>query len=193
MSQPGQEASRGPIIGLYPGSFDPIHIGHIDVAERASRVLDELYIGVATNPEKEGRFKPEERVELIEASLAHIPNLAGVKIYRDGLTVDHARALGATTMVRGERSVDDFLYEVNLFNTNTYLQTAIDIDPQHPDFVDTISFHQMPGSPVDPSSTLARELERTPGVEFRVERIRPIVPDPVFEAIVARMNEQPGA
>jgi pantetheine-phosphate adenylyltransferase len=92
---------------LYPGSFDPFTSGHLDVAERALEIFDELVIAVAANPEKRTPlFTPDERVEMIRAATLERPDVE-VTTYV-GLTVDFARSLGVTTLVKGLRAYSDF-------------------------------------------------------------------------------------
>jgi pantetheine-phosphate adenylyltransferase len=92
---------------LYPGSFDPFTYGHLDVAERALEIFDELVIAVAANPDKRTPlFTPDERVEMIQATTSGRPNVE-VTTYT-GLTVDFARSLGARTLVKGLRAYSDF-------------------------------------------------------------------------------------
>jgi len=111
-------------IALYPGSFDPITCGHLDVIKRASQVADLLIIGVLKNSAKNALFTPEERVELIERVTGDIPN---VKVQAfSGLTVDFARQMGATILVRGLRAVTDFEYELQIAQTNRKLAPDID-------------------------------------------------------------------
>jgi pantetheine-phosphate adenylyltransferase len=92
---------------LYPGSFDPFTNGHLDVAERALELFDELVIAVAANPEKRGPlFTPDERVEMIGVAVAGRPAVEVTSYV--GLTVDFARSLGITTLVKGLRAYSDF-------------------------------------------------------------------------------------
>jgi pantetheine-phosphate adenylyltransferase len=92
---------------LYPGSFDPFTNGHVDVAERALEIFDELVIAVAANPEKRAPlFTPDERVDMIHAATAGRPAVEVTSYV--GLTVDYARSLGITTLVKGLRAYSDF-------------------------------------------------------------------------------------
>jgi pantetheine-phosphate adenylyltransferase len=92
--------------GLYPGSFDPFTNGHLDVARRAARLVDELIVAVAANPEKRAPlFAPEERVAMIREALAGVPGIE-VTTYV-GLTVDHARSRGVSVIVKGLRLPSD--------------------------------------------------------------------------------------
>jgi pantetheine-phosphate adenylyltransferase len=93
-------------VAIYPGSFDPITNGHIDIATRAARLFERLIIGVYETPSKHLLFTTEERVELAEKAVAHLPNIE-VQSF-NGLTVDFARKVKAQTMVRGLRMSADF-------------------------------------------------------------------------------------
>ena len=110
--------------GIYPGSFDPITLGHQDVIKRAAKIMDELVIGVLTNSMKAPLFSVEERVELIQEVVKDIPN---VKVQAfEGLTVDFAKEIGATVLIRGLRAVTDFEYELQIAQTNSKLDSEID-------------------------------------------------------------------
>ena len=102
-------------IAIYPGSFDPITNGHIDLVTRASKLFDKLYIGIFATPDKNLTFTVEERVELAKQAVAHLPNV-DVKSYT-GLTTDFAREMDAGVMVRGLRIRDDFERE---FDSQSY-------------------------------------------------------------------------
>ncbi len=110
---------------LYPASFDPIHYGHIDIAQRAARLFDELIIGVYDRPNKRLLFDAGERLALVEKSLQHIPNVR-VAIY-GGLTVDYAREVGAIAIIRGLRVFSDFELEFRMALANRRLAPDIEI------------------------------------------------------------------
>lgn len=97
---------------IYLGSFDPVHNGHVDIATRASKLLDELVIGVYDAPPKRLLFTTDERVELFEQSVAHLPNVTVVKFF--GLATDVAREVGAEFIVRGLRAGVDFETEFEM-------------------------------------------------------------------------------
>ena len=108
-------------IGLYPGTFDPITNGHIDVIARAARLLDRLVVGVAISSGKGPLFTLEERVELVRAEIAAIATRNGMVIDVipfDTLLVDFARKVGASMIVRGLRAVSDFDYEIQMAGMN---------------------------------------------------------------------------
>ena len=107
------------IIALYPGSFDPITNGHIDIATRAASIFDKLVIGVYDKPEKKVLFSTEERVDLAKKALAHIKNI-NVQSY-SGLTVAYAKKIGAKVMVRGLRMSADFEREFEMEMMNKKL------------------------------------------------------------------------
>jgi pantetheine-phosphate adenylyltransferase len=99
-------------IAIYPGTFDPITNGHLDIARRAAKIFDKVVIGVYTTPNKPVLFNPEERVELIKQAIADLPNVE-VEIF-SGLTVDFARRVKAKAMVRGLRMSADFEREFDM-------------------------------------------------------------------------------
>lgn len=109
---------------IYPGSFDPVTLGHLDIIERASRVLDELVIGVLVNNAKKPLFTTEERVEMLRECTRHLPNVT-VETF-DGMTVEFARRKGANVMIRGLRAVTDFEVEMQIAQTNHILEPSIE-------------------------------------------------------------------
>lgn len=111
-------------VGIYPGSFDPVTLGHLDIIDRASRLVDTLVIGVLVNGVKQAMFDMEERVELVKRVTAHIPNVT-VEAYR-GLLVEFAKEKQATILVRGLRAVTDFEYELQIAQTNHKLEPNVD-------------------------------------------------------------------
>jgi len=109
---------------IYPASFDPITCGHIDIAERAARIFDELIVGVYSKPMKNLLFSPEERCQLTKDALAHLPNVR-VEPYTT-LTVEFAQAHQARVIVRGLRAISDFEWELQLSLMNRTLAPNID-------------------------------------------------------------------
>ena len=111
-------------IGIYPGSFDPVTFGHLDIIERGAKIVDKLIVGVLTNNAKTPLFSSEERVRMINNLTKHLDNVEAKAF--DGLTVDFAHAEGATMIVRGLRAVTDFEYELQLAQTNKVIAPDID-------------------------------------------------------------------
>ncbi len=112
------------VIAMYPGSFDPVTNGHLDIAKRAARMYDRLIVAVLNNKSKMPLFSMEERLALLRESCAHLENVE-VDAF-EGLTVDFARRKGATVMVRGLRAVTDFENEIQLAHTNHALLPGIE-------------------------------------------------------------------
>jgi len=156
-------------VGIYPGSFDPVHLGHLDVIERAARVFERVIVAVARNAEKEGLFTPAERLAMLRAAVARLRNVE-VDAF-DGLTVEYARARGAGVLVKGLRAVVDFEYELKQAAMNARLAPEID----------TVFFMTAPPY-YFLSSTLIREVGRLGG------SVAGLVPEGVEERLRAKLR-----
>ena len=111
-------------IALYPGTFDPVTLGHLDIIRRAAGVCDKLVIGVLPNSAKRPWFSVEERIELIKKVTSDLDNVE-VESF-DGLTVDFGKKIGASVIVRGLRAITDFEYELQIAQINHRLNPDID-------------------------------------------------------------------
>lgn len=109
---------------VYPGSFDPVTKGHLDVIERAAALVDELIVGVLNNNEKTPLFSVEERVKMLLNVTSHIPNVR-VEAF-SGLSVEFVRKCDAAFIVRGLRAITDFEYELQMAQTNRSIDRGID-------------------------------------------------------------------
>jgi pantetheine-phosphate adenylyltransferase len=138
------------VIALYPGTFDPITLGHEDIVRRAARMFDQVVVAVASAHHKKTMFTLEERLSLTREALQDCANVQ-IKTF-DGLVIDFAASLGATTMVRGIRSMTDFDYEFQLAGMNRRLAPKIDTV-----FLNTLDVYQCI------SSTLVREVNNLGG------------------------------
>lgn len=118
-------------IVVYPGTFDPVHNGHIDIANRASLLFDKLIFAIAVNPEKNSLFNAEERIELMVESTKHLKN---VETYSTaGLIVEFADEHGACALIRGLRHVSDFEFEFQMAMMNYHLNPKISTILMMPD------------------------------------------------------------
>lgn len=118
-----------PLIGVYPGTFDPVTLGHLDIIERALKVVDHLVIGVADNPAKGPLFPVQERVELLMTDIANNPKFEGRTIDVvpfNNLLMNFVKEVGGRVIVRGLRAVSDFEYEFQMAGMNAYLDEEIE-------------------------------------------------------------------
>ena len=138
------------VIALYPGTIDPITLGHEDIVRRAARMFDQVVVAVASAHHKKTMFTLEERLSMTREALQDCPNVQ-IQTF-DGLVIDFAASLGATTMVRGIRSMTDFDYEFQLAGMNRRLAPKIDTV-----FLNTLDVYQCI------SSTLVREVNNLGG------------------------------
>lgn len=158
-------------IAVYTGTFDPVHLGHLDVIRRGSRLFDRLVVGVGVNPEKEPFFTDDERVELVRRVVSPFTNVE-VRAFH-GLAVRFVREVGARVMLRGLRTLSDMEYEFHMSLTNHNLDADIETvflmaQVEHSHF----------------SSTLIRQIGLLGG------DLGPFVPPEVQEAIRVRAMER---
>lgn len=157
-------------VAIFPGSFDPMTMAHLDVAGRAAALFDRLIIGVLHNPKKTPLFPINERVDLIGASVADLGEHVEVQAF-DGLTVEFAERNGAGFIVRGLRAVSDFEAELQMAHTNRKLERRVDTV-----FLMTaLEFGYL-------SSTLAKEVAQFGG------DVSGMVPAPVADALSRRFR-----
>ena len=158
-------------IVLYPGTFDPIHKGHIDICEKASKIFDKVIFAVAENPNKKTLFSAIERVEMIKNSTNHISNVETAST--SGLIADFAKKMGACALIRGLRHVSDFEFEFQLALMNRRLKEQIETIFMMPK--DRFTFL---------SSSIVKEIASLGG------SIDGLVPDPVHSALKERFQQQ---
>ena len=113
-------------IGVYPGTFDPITLGHMDIIERGAKLVDELIIGVTTNIAKSPMFSDDERIAMVKREVAAIGNTNIRVVGFNSLLMDFAEAQGAATVIRGIRGVTDFEYEYQLTGMNRQLNDRVE-------------------------------------------------------------------
>ena len=116
-------------VGLYPGTFDPITLGHIDIIRRASALVDKLVIGVAINRDKGPLFSLDERVAMLEAECVELSKQTGTQLVAhpfENLLIDCAHDVGASIIVRGLRAVADFEYEFQMVGMNRALDDSVE-------------------------------------------------------------------
>lgn len=109
---------------VYPGSFDPITNGHLNIIERASKIFDKVIVAVLINPDKVGLFTVEERVDLIKESVKHLDNVE-VKTFQ-GLLVNFLKEVKSRVIIKGLRVVSDFDYELQMANANKHLDDSVE-------------------------------------------------------------------
>lgn len=113
-------------IGLYPGTFDPITLGHTDIIRRSAKLVDKLIVGVTTNPSKDPMFTPEERIDMVRAEVGRL-GLDNVEVEGfNALLVKYAKKKRATVLIRGLRAVADFEYEYQMAGMNQQLDPDIE-------------------------------------------------------------------
>ena len=147
-------------IAIYPGSFDPITNGHLDILERASKIFDKVIVLVAVNQNKQSRFTPTERVEMIKEASSHLKN---VEVdYYEGLTVRYTKEHHATHLIRGLRAVTDFEYEFQLASANDFADSDIDtvflMSKVEKSFISSSMIMELHQSGVDVSSLIPESV-----------------------------------
>ncbi len=157
------------IIAIYPGSFDPVTNGHLDLIERASKLFDRLIVALLRNPEKDELFTLAEREEMLVESLRHLRNVS-VESF-DGLLVDYARRKGARVILRGIRAVSDYEYELQMALMNRQLEPGLETVFMLP--AEAYSYL---------SSRLVKEVARLGG------SVKGLVPPPVEKRIRAKVT-----
>ena len=114
-------------IGLYPGSFDPITNGHMDIIKRSLKIVDKLIVGIAVNDSKSEYFSTKERQQIIEEDIESIGLSDKIKIHSfEGLLMNYAKNIGASVIIRGLRAVSDFEYEFQMTGMNARLEPSIE-------------------------------------------------------------------
>lgn len=162
-------------VAVFPGSFDPVTKGHVDLIRRAARLCDRLIVAVLHNPDKQAHFTPEERIALLRKALQDVPNLAFQSF--SGLLADFARAEGASFLVRGLRNEQDLSYEAQMAWANAQLMPGLE----------TVFLQAQPALAVV-SSSLVRQIAAFGG------DIRPYVPACAVDEIIERFyNKHSGA
>ncbi len=163
-----------PRCAVYTGVFDPVHLGHVDIIQRSSRIVDRLIVGVGINPDKRPFFSIEERVELLRQVTEPYPNVE-VKPFT-GLAVRFVRQLGASIMIRGLRTLSDMEYEFTMSLMN------LNLDPQ----VETV-FLMAKEEFSHVSSSLLRQIAT---LEGDLHKFLPPVVDEALKRRVTELNEQ---
>lgn len=158
-------------IAVYPGTFDPVHLGHLDVIERGSRIFDRLIVGVGINPDKAPFFSPEERVDQLRQVTAPFGNVS-VQAF-SGLAVNFAREIGARVMIRGLRTTSDMENEFTMSLMN------LNLDPE----IETI-FLMAREAYSHLSSSLLRQIATFGGA------LEKFLPAPVGKALEKRVKER---
>lgn len=160
-------------VGVYPGSFDPVTYGHLDIIARAAKLFDRLYVAVLRNPAKQPFFSVQERVEMLRLVTAGHPNVTCEAF--SGLAAEYARKKGAQAIVRGLRAVSDFEVEFKMAAMNRYLEPRIETI-----FLVPASQHTFV------SSSMIREVASLGG------DVSDLVPEAVYQRLRERFSRQEG-
>jgi len=169
MTHPMALQSNNPVIAIYPGSFDPVTNGHLDLIARGAMIFDKLIVAVAHNMEKDPLFAVKERVELLETVTFDWKNVE-VDVF-DGLLMDYARSKNARVVVRGIRAVSDYEYELQMAMMNRHIEPSVE------------TVFMLPAQQYSYlSSRLVKELARLGGT------IKDLVPPIVEERLRAKVS-----
>ncbi len=152
------------VTGVYPGSFDPVTVGHVDVVSRAAALFEKVIVAVYATPSKDLLFDADERVDLFRRSVQDLPNVEVTKF--EGLVVRFAREVGAKAIIRGLRSGSDFEYEFDMAIMNRRLESDVDM-----------VFFMTSQDNMFVSASLLKEVARLGG------NVKGMVPDHVIEAV----------
>lgn len=158
------------VLAVFPGTFDPITHGHLDIVRRAGSLFREVIVAVGRNPEKEAWFSPEERLEMIRESVADLPNVRSESY--DGLTMDYVRSLGAGVLVRGIRDGVDLREELHIASLNRMIGGVETV------FLMSDDHHTLT------SSTLIKQIVTMSGLDE--ERMARLVPPAVVSRLAKR-------
>ncbi len=156
---------------IYPGSFDPVTLGHLDIIKRASKIVDELIVSVLNNNSKSPLFSVEKRVKMLEDVVKDIPNVKVMSF--EGLLVDFAKSVDAKIIVRGLRAVTDFEYELQMSQTNMVLNNDIDTIF----FTTSLEYAYLSSSTVKEAAYFGADISR-------------FVPEPVIQQVYDKLKEK---
>lgn len=159
-------------VALYPGTFDPLTHGHLDVLRRAGRLFDEVILAIAPSESKRPWFTLDERLELARAAVAEMPGVSVEAM--PGLTVEFARKAGATALIRGLRKFSDFEREFDLAHINRRLSPEIETIILMPSLEQFCT-----------SSSFVKEMAR-----HKPDEARPFVPECVYDALLVKLAER---
>ena len=157
------------VTAVYPGSFDPVTLGHLDIIKRASKIVDELIVSVLRNNSKSPLFSVEKRVKMLEEVVKDIPNVKVMSF--EGLLVDFAKSVDAQIIVRGLRAVTDFEYELQMSQTNMVLDHDIDTIF----FTTSLEYAYLSSSTVKEAAYYGADISR-------------FVPEPVIKQVYNKFN-----
>lgn len=156
---------------IYPGSFDPVTLGHLDIIKRASKIVDELIVSVLNNNLKSPLFSVEKRVKMLEEVVKDIPNVKVMSF--EGLLVDFAKSVDAQIIVRGLRAVTDFEYELQMSQTNMVLNNNIDTIF----FTTSLDYAYLSSSTVKEAAYFGADISR-------------FVPEPVIKQVYDKLKKK---